>query len=108
EMRSARAFLGLALASAVGVALVYLVAFGTSLGRRADMAAYGQGLDAERQQRAYDATSRLLDTIDLTSLILLGSAIVALALVRRRPLHAAAAALVIAGANLTAQGLKHG
>jgi membrane-associated phospholipid phosphatase len=107
-MRSARAFLGLALASAGGAALVYVVAFGTSLGRRADLAAYGQGLDAEHEQRAYHATSRLLDTIDLTSLILLGSAIVALALLRRRPLHAAAAAVVIAGANLTTQGLKHG
>jgi hypothetical protein len=56
--------------------------------------------------RAVDAAARLLTTIDIASLALMGGAIVMVALVRRRPRLAVGAGTLIAGSVLTSEVLK--
>jgi hypothetical protein len=97
------ALLALAAGAAVGVALVYALAVRTSRGRRLDEDATG---DLGEGSRAFEETSDLLDTISLSSLVLLGLAIMAIALVRGRPRLALGAGLIVAGANVTTQLLK--
>src|SRR5690606_31713394 len=53
-----------------------------------------------------DATQRLLDTISVASLALLGLGIMLVALMRGRPLLAAAAGVAVPGANVTTQLVK--
>lgn len=83
--------------------LVYLVAVRTAEGRRLDDAAEG---NLSEGSRAFEETSDLLDTISLSSLALLGGAIMAIALLRRRPRLALGAGVVVLGANVTTQFLK--
>jgi membrane-associated phospholipid phosphatase len=57
--------------------------------------------------RAVHAAARLLTTIDVASLALIGGAIVIVALVRGRPRLAVGAGTLIAGSILTSEVLKH-
>lgn len=95
----------LAAACAAGVAAVYAVAVRTEAGQRADDAVRG-GLSRGEAPAVYDATSDLLATISVSSLALLGLAIMALALLRGRPGLALAAGALVIGANVTTQLLK--
>jgi membrane-associated phospholipid phosphatase len=101
------ALLGLAAAAAAGVAALYLVAVRTTVGQRIDDAARGNLGDAG-WSRAREATSDLLDTISVTSLALLGAAIMAIALARGRPRLAIGAGVLVLGANVTTQVMKAG
>jgi len=95
--------LALALVSAVLLMILYLVAVRTGWGQRLDNAA----LDG-RTTRAVvlHATGRLLETISVTSLALLGGAAAAIAAARRRTHLALAAAGVVVGAIVTSEILK--
>lgn len=87
------------------LALVYLVALGTTRGISFDATAVAR-IDPATRPRAYEATSELLHTIGVESLVLLGGGIVAVALIRGRFAQALAAGAVILGAGLTSQALK--
>lgn len=100
---AATALAGLAAAAAAGVAAVYLLLVRTTEGRRLDDAAEGE---LREGSRAYEETSDLLDTISISSLALIGGAIMAVALLRRRPRLALGAGIVVLGANVTTQFLK--
>jgi len=93
----------LSIVSVVLLAMLYLVAVHTEWGQRVDDAAL-----AGRTTRAgvLHATSRLLDTISITSLALGSLAIVVIALGRHRPHLAITAGVVIVGANVSTQLLK--
>lgn len=94
----------LALLSAVLLVVLYLVAVRTGWGQRLDDAA----LDGRTNRPVVlHATSRLLDTISVSSLALLGAAALAIAVGRRRIHLAITAGAVVMGANVTAQVLKH-
>lgn len=95
----------LAAVALVALAAVYAVALGTRAGLSLDTSAIGR-LDPGSDPQAYEATSRLLHTIDVQSLAVLGGGIIALALVRGKLAHALAAAAVLGGANVTTQVLK--
>ena len=99
----AAALAGLAAVAALGVALVYLVAVRTARGRDLDDAAEG---NLSEGSPAFDETSDLLDTISVSSLALLGLAIMAVALLRGRPRLALGAGAAVLGANVTTQYLK--
>ena len=104
--RSSSAAAGLvALAAACAAALLALwwAAVRTAEGRRLDDSATGRLTEGSR---AYDETSDLLDTISVSSLALLGAAIMAVALLRGRPRLALGAGAAVLGANLTTQYLK--
>jgi membrane-associated phospholipid phosphatase len=94
----------LALACAVLVALLYVFFVRTELGQRIDDAALdGRAeLTANEVQDADD----LLQTIDLSSVALLGGAIVVVGFVRGRLSLAAAAVIVLLGANVATQLMK--
>jgi len=74
---------------------------------------FGQHLDDDAllgrslNPRVQHASSRLLRTIDVASLVALGGAIVLLAVARARVRLAVGAAALIVGATGTAEGLKH-
>ncbi|WP_217920998.1 phosphatase PAP2 family protein [Miltoncostaea oceani] len=97
-------FAGLVAAASAGVAVLLLVAVRTATGQgwddagRADPGGTGSAADA--------ATQRLLDTISVSSLALLGVAIMLVAVLRDRPWLAAGAGAVVAGANITTQVMK--
>lgn len=95
----------LGLAAVVLAALLYLGAVHSEPGQRLDNAAFGR-LAADRNPVAVAATEELLQTVSVSSLALLGGALMALAAVRRRLDLAVAAGVLIAGANLTTQLLK--
>ena len=104
--RSSSAAAGLvALAAACAAALLALwwAAVRTAEGRRLDDSATGRLTEGSR---AYDETSDLLDTISVSSLALLGAAIMAVALLRGRPRLALGAGAAVLGANLTTQYLR--
>ncbi len=100
---AAGALLALAGAAALGVAAVYLLAVRTASGRSLDDAARG---DLGPGSRAFDETSDLLDTISVSSLALLGAAIMGIAFLRARPRLALGAGAIVLGANVTTQYLK--
>jgi len=94
----------LALLSAVLLVVVYLVAVQTGWGQRLDNTA----LDGRTSRTVIlRATGRLLDTISVSSLALLGGAALAVAVGRRRIHLAITAGVVVLCANVTAQLLKH-
>ena len=94
----------LALLSAVLLVVVYLVAVQTGWGQRLDDAA----LDGRTGRTVIlRATGRLLDTISVSSLALLGGATLAIAVGRWRIHLAMTAGAVVLGANVTSQILKH-
>jgi len=101
--RRAVRMLVLAGVSVVLLAAVYLVAVHTEWGQRVDDAA----LDGRTTRATVQhATTRLLDTISITSLALGTGAVVVVALVRHRPHLALTALVVIVGANVSTQVLK--
>lgn len=88
----------------VGLAALYLLAVRTGLGQHLDDdALLGRSLNP----RVQHAASRLLRSIDVSSLALVGGAIVLLAVARARLRLAAAAAVLIVGGVGSAEGLKH-
>jgi membrane-associated phospholipid phosphatase len=101
--RRARQLLALALICVVLCALVYLVMVRTTAGQRADNDALEGRSDRARVQ---EATGNLLQTVSIASIVIIGSACVAVALVRRNPLVAAGVVILIGGANVTTQFLK--
>jgi len=102
--RRARQLLVLALVAAVLCALVFLVMVHTTAGQEADVDAI-EGRAADRQ-RVQEATGNLLQTVSISSIIIIGGACVVVALVRRIPLVAIGVVAVIGGANVTTQVLK--
>jgi membrane-associated phospholipid phosphatase len=105
-VRAARLFVLLAVACAAGVAATYWAGRDTAVGKRIDASAIIHGLTSATAPRLHHATSELLRTIDVTSLAVIGSGLVVLALLRRRPDVALAVLVVLTGANGTTQLLK--
>lgn len=102
--RRERRLLVLAVCCAAALAVLYLAAVRTGWGQRIDNTA----LDGRTTRPAVlHSTDRLLNTISVSSLIVGGGAIVLIALLRRRPHLAVTAAVVVVGANVTAEVLKH-
>ena len=96
--------LWLAAMSFVLFCIVYLVGVRTHWGQTLDATAMsGRSTLAPR---TVPAASRLLGTIDKSSLVLVGGSIVLVALLRRRPLLALGAAVLIGGAIITTEILK--
>ncbi|MGD9694506.1 MAG: phosphatase PAP2 family protein [Thermoleophilia bacterium] len=102
---AAAAFIALTALSAAALAALYAVAIRTEWGQIHDEMARGN-LHREDAPRVYRATTDLLDSIHISSLAVIGAVIVGLALLRRRPRLALGAAVLIAGANISAQILK--
>jgi membrane-associated phospholipid phosphatase len=93
----------LAVVAAVLLTVLYVVAVRTAWGQDLDDAA----LDGRATRPiVLHATGRLLDTISVTSLVLLGGAAVAIAAARRRLHLALVAATVVTGAIATSELLK--
>jgi membrane-associated phospholipid phosphatase len=90
--------------AALGVLVVYVLAIRTGVGRELDELAY-EGRSVVRP-RATAATDRLLRTISNTSLAFVGSALVVIALARRRVRLAGAVVVAIGGSVLTSELLK--
>lgn len=103
--RAAGALAAYGLLAAAAATVVGLVAVGTRTGQELDDAGRG-GVSAFDEPTVFHGASRLLDTISVASLALLGAAIVAIALLRARPRLAVAAGLVLIGANVTTQVVK--
>jgi membrane-associated phospholipid phosphatase len=108
--RSPPRTVGLCVSLAV-FAIASLVAFrwaGTRwpAGQRFDLTSVQDGLTGTTAPRASAAASRLLDSISLASLFLVGSSVVCLAALRRRNDIAVAVVVLLAGANLTTWFLK--
>lgn len=101
----ARALLALAGGCALVAVVLEVLAVHTADGQRLDDAARGN-LSPSSPSAVVNATSNLLDTISASSLLLLGAGIMAIALLRGRPLLAVGAGVVVLGANLTTHWLK--
>lgn len=101
----AHALLALAGACALVAVVLEVLAVRTADGQRLDDAARGN-LSPASPTAVVNATSNLLDTISASSLLLLGAGIMAIALLRGRPLLAVGAGVLVLGANLTTQWLK--
>jgi membrane-associated phospholipid phosphatase len=101
----ARPLVALAAACALAVVVLQVLAVRTAEGQRLDDAARGN-LSPGSPTAVINATSGLLDTISASSLLLLGAAIMATALLRGRPLLAVGAGVVVLGANISTQALK--
>ena len=101
----ARALLALAAACALAAVVIQVLAVRTADGQRLDDAARGN-LSPRSPTAVINATSDLLDTISVASLLLLGVGIMAIALLRGRRLLALGAGVVVLGANVTTQVLK--
>jgi membrane-associated phospholipid phosphatase len=87
----------------VALAVLYLLTVRTSFGQHLDNdALLGRSLNP----RVQHATQRLLHSVDVTSLAVIGGAIVLVALARARIWLAAAAATLIGGAVLTTETLQ--
>jgi hypothetical protein len=100
-----RVFQALAVAATAMVAVLYLLAVRTHWGQRLDATAL-RGRSA-LEPRAVHAAARLLTTIDVASLVLIGGAIVVVAVVRARVHLALGAGALIIGSVLTSELLKH-
>ncbi len=88
----------------MALAVVYLVAVRTHVGQHLDDdALLGRSLNYKVQE----ATQRLLNSIDVTSLVVVGGSIVVLAVTRAQLRLGVAAAVLIAGATGTSELLKH-
>jgi membrane-associated phospholipid phosphatase len=87
------------------VGVVYVLGVRTGWGQRLDATAL-RGRHA-LEPRAVHAAARLLTTIDVASLVLIGGAIVLVALARVRPRLAVGAGIVIVGSVATSEVLKH-
>jgi len=105
-VRRARLFFLIALLTGGGAFVAYWLARATAIGMRVDRSAIIHGLTADRAPGLHHATSEVLQTIDVTSLALIGGGLIVLALLRRRPDVAVGVAVIIVGANETTQVLK--
>ncbi len=103
--RALLAFAGLCAALAVAV---YVLAFDTGRGLSWDVFVLHAATAQRDIPSVQAASSGLIDTIDIGSLVLLGGGIVGVALLLGRKRAALGAVLLIAGANATTQGLKPG
>lgn len=92
-------------AGLVAMALTWLFAFHVEATRHADAATLSGfvGLEGGRVEPVATALAHLGDP---QPFVVLGGVLVAIALLRRRPWHAAATVLVLTGANVTTQLLK--
>jgi membrane-associated phospholipid phosphatase len=87
------------------LAVLYLFGVRTAWGQRVDAAALrGSGT---LRPAAVHAAGRLLATIDVASLALIGAAIVLVAVTRRRPFLAIGVAFIIGASVVTTELLKH-
>ncbi len=94
----------MAVLSTLFVIVIYLIAVRTHLGQRVDGVAFNRrSVVSEATTRR---TDRLLGTVSVASLFVLGSAIVLLALARRRVLLAVAVGVAMSAAVLTTEILK--
>jgi hypothetical protein len=84
---------------------LYLVAVRTAWGQRVDATAL-EGQEQVHRPRVEDATERLLSTISIGSVALVGGAIVLVALARGRGRLALTAGVVIGGSTVSAEILK--
>lgn len=100
-------FAALAAGAGLATVLLHAVAVGTARGQRLDDAGR-RLLPAGDLSPADAATQRLLDTVSVSSLALLGVAIMLVAVLRDRPWLAAGAGTAVLGANLTTQAIKAG
>jgi membrane-associated phospholipid phosphatase len=92
-----------AAASVVALVFGYLVAVQTEFGQRIDTASLnGRTLDPA----VLDAVDNALDTVSVTSIAIATGALMAVALLRRRPRLAVGIAVLVVGANVTTQVLK--
>jgi hypothetical protein len=105
RVRAAGALAALGVLSAVAAVVIGLVAIRTETGQRWDDAGRG-GVGMWDQPEVFRGASGLLDTISVTSLALLGGAVILLALLRGRPRLAVGAGVVLLGANVTTQVAK--
>jgi membrane-associated phospholipid phosphatase len=99
-----RALLVLAGGATTALAVVYTLAVRTAWGQRLDATALNGR--RELRARAVHAAARLLTTIDVAAIVLLGGAIALVALLRARPRLAVGAGVVIVGSILTTEVLK--
>lgn len=99
-------FAVLSAVSTLAAAALFQLAVRTGPGQRIDDA--GRALPGGDPSPADLATQRLLDTISVSSLALLGVAIMLVAVLRDRPWLAAGAGTLVLGANVTAQAVKRG
>lgn len=104
-MTRPRALVAAALAAALSASL-YVASVGTAPGRAIDDAGLLQHDESDALPSVQDATESIVLTIDRGSLAIFGIALVLVAVARGRPRTAVAAFVLIAGANLTTQGLK--
>jgi membrane-associated phospholipid phosphatase len=97
------ALVALAVGSVVLFVGLYFVAVRTEVGQRIDEAAIeGRARDSVVQHAVF----RTLDTVSVTSIFLATVALIAIALLRRRPLLAVGIGVLVLGANVTTQVLK--
>jgi len=94
----------LAVLCVLAFGVLYLVAVRTGWGQNLDNAAL---VGRTTRPEVVRATDRLLNTISVSSLVLVGGVIVLIALLRGRPHLALTAAVLVVGANLTTEVLKH-
>lgn len=94
-----------AVCTALAVA-VYVVAFDTFRGRSWDAYTLAAAVAQRDAPTVQEASVRLINTIDIGSLVLLGGGILGVAIFLRNTRGALAAVIVIAGANATTQILK--
>jgi membrane-associated phospholipid phosphatase len=104
---SATKRLSLAVASALALWAVHAVAYRSPRAQAFDLQAVAQGSAQTISPRVHETTTRLFDTIDVSSLALFAALAVAVALARRRLDLAVAAVVLVGGANATTQVLKH-
>jgi len=88
------------------VVAVYVVAFDSARGAGWDSYAIGAATAERNIPRIHAASARLIETIDIGSLVLLGGGLVVVGVFIRRWRAAIGALLVVAGANATTQVLK--
>jgi membrane-associated phospholipid phosphatase len=97
----------LAVGAGIATVLLHAAAVGTSAGQRLDDA--GRRIPPSGDLSPADAaTRRLLETVSVSSLALLGVAIMLVAVLRDRAWLAAGAGAAVLGANLTTQAIKSG
>jgi len=98
------ALLGLAAACVVALIVLYVLAVHTSFGQHLDNDAL---IGRSQNPRVQQATNRLLHSIDVFSLELIGGAIVVAAVLRARVRLALGAGTLIVGALATTEAIKH-
>jgi membrane-associated phospholipid phosphatase len=102
--RARTALIGAGVSSAL-LALVWLLAFHTGLGERADQSIF-QGFAGLQRPRVNGLATFLVGLCDAGPFLLLSAGIIAVALASRRPRIALAIGVLLIGANVTTELLK--